>query len=283
MPRGPTGATRIYAERLLRNGGTAMSHRRAHVASSILAGLLLALSTACSEDSEPPAPPEAEPNLAGATCTGEAASGTKVEFRSDDGARLVGIELGQGRTGVVLAHQNASDLCEWLPYGNELAAKGYRVLAFDFAGEGGSGDAERPEALDGEVVAAVAHIRSRGATDVVLMGASKGGTAILTAATAITPPPKALVSLSAPGRFDTMDAIAAAPKLQSPTLYLAGKTDGSFAVSAQQLYDATPAASRTILVVPEGAHGTALLRGGSADKVTQAIEALLAKTAPPAT
>lgn len=258
-----------------------MAHRSARVTSSIVAGLLLALSGACSGEPEPPAA-EAEPNLAAATCVGEAAGGTKVEFRSEDGARLVGVELGQGRTGVVLAHQNGSDLCEWLPYGNTLARKGYRVLAFDFAGEGGSGESERPEALDGEVVAAVAHIRSRGATDVVLMGASKGGTAILMAATAVTPPPKALVSLSAPGRFDAMDALAAAPKLQSPTLYVAGKTDGQFAISAQDLYDATPAASRTILVVEEGAHGTSLLRSGSGDKVTQAIEGLLAKSAPPA-
>jgi len=263
------------------NGGPALTHRSARVASSIVAGLLLALSTACSGDTEPAAP-AAEPNLAGATCVGEAAGGTKVEFTSGDGARLVGIELGQGRTGVVLAHQNSSDLCEWLPYGNQLAKKGYRVLAFDFAGEGGSGDPESPAALDGEVVAAVEHIRSRGASDVVLMGASKGGTAILTAAATITPAPKALVSLSAPGRFDAMDALAAAPKLQSATLYLAGRTDGQFAISAQQLYDATPAASRTILVVDEGAHGTALLRSGSGDKVTQAIEALLAESAPPA-
>jgi pimeloyl-ACP methyl ester carboxylesterase len=258
-----------------------LTHRGARFALSTVAGLLLALTTACSGDSEPAAE-KAEPNLAGATCPGEAAAGTKVAFTAGDGAALVGIELGQGRSGVVLAHQNASDLCEWLPYGKQLAGKGYRVLAFDFGGEGGSGDPESSQSLDGEVVAAVEHIRSRGAGDVVLMGASKGGTAILTAAASINPAPKALVSLSAPARFDSMDALAAAPKLQSPVLYLAGKTDGDFAVSARQLHDATPAASRTILVVPEGGHGTALLRGGNGDKVTQAIEALLAKSAPPA-
>lgn len=245
-----------------------------------MVGLLLGLVTACSGEPAPPAE-EAEPNLAGAGCTGAAAAGTKVAFTAGDGARLVGIELGQGRTGVVLAHQNTSDLCEWLPYGKQLADKGYRVLAFDFAGEGGSGDPESPPSLDGEVVAAVEHVRSRGAVDVVLMGASKGGTAILTAAASISPAPKALVSLSAPGRFDAMDAFTAVPTLQSPVLYVAGKGDGQFAASAQQLYDATPAASRTLLIVDEGAHGTALLRGGSATKVTQAVEALLARSAPP--
>lgn len=258
-----------------------MTHRSARVASSIVAGLLLALATACSDSSEPAAQ-EPEPNTAGATCQSDAAGGTKVEFKSGDGARLVGIELGQGQTGVVLAHQNGSDLCEWLPYGKRLAEKGYRVLAFDFGGEGGSGVPDQTKALDGEVVAAVEHIRSRGAGDVVLIGASKGGTAALTAAVSVNPAPKAVVCLSAPGRFSTMDALAAAPKLQSATLYVAGETDGQFAVNAQELYDATPAASRTILVVPESGHGTALLRSGSADKVTGAIEGLLAKTAPPA-
>jgi hypothetical protein len=87
-----------------------------------VAGLLFGLVTACSGDSEPPAE-KAEPNLAGATCPGDAAAGTKVAFTAGDGAALVGIELGQGRTGVVLAHQNSSDLCEWLPYGKRLADK----------------------------------------------------------------------------------------------------------------------------------------------------------------
>lgn len=79
-----------------------------------------------------------------------------------------------------------------------------------------------------------------------------------------------------------MDALAAVPKLQSPVLYLAAKGDGSFGLSAQQLYDATPGTSRTVLVVQDGGHGTALLRGGSGPQVTKAIETLLAKNAPPA-
>lgn len=253
-----------------------------HIGTRVAVGLLLVALAGCSEDSEPPAAAEPQPNFAGAACTDEAAGGTKVEFKSSDSPRLVGIELGTGSTGVVLAHQNSSDLCEWLPYGKELAAKGYRVLAFDFAGEGGSEFPEGTKQLDAEVVAAVEFIRSRGVTDLVLMGASKGGTAILTAATSINPPPKALVSLSAPAQFETMDAAAAVPKLQMPVLYLAGEGDTSFAQSAQQLYDATPDAHRTILVVPVSGHGTSLLRGESADKVTAAIEDLLAKSAPPA-
>lgn len=253
-----------------------MKHR-----ASIVVGLLLALVTACSSGSGN-AEPEEESNLAGAACGSEAAAGTKVEFRSGDGARLVGIELGEGRTGVVLAHQHASDLCEWLWYGKRLADRGYRVLAFDFAGEGGSGDPEQPQSLDGEVVAAVAHLRSRGAGDVVLIGASKGGTASVKAALSIKPAPKAVVTLSAPGRYESVDALAAARKLPSAALYLAGKDDGQFAASAQQLYDATPAASRAILVVPGSEHGTALLRGGGAVKLTETVEALLARTAPPA-
>src|SRR6185503_15710753 len=54
---------------------------------------------------------------AGAKCAELAAEGRQARFKAADGTRLAGVELGKGKTGVVLAHQNQSDLCEWLPFG----------------------------------------------------------------------------------------------------------------------------------------------------------------------
>lgn len=244
--------------------------------------LLLALA-ACSARPAPAPAPAAEPvNNAGSGCVSAAAAGSKVAFTAPDGARVVGIELGKGRTGVVLAHMDQSHLCEWLPYGAQLAAKGYRVLAFDFAGEGDSGPADGVPDLTGEATAAAASMRSRGVTDIVLMGASKGGTAIVAAGAAIDPAPKALVSLSGPAQFNSADALAAAPRLTSPVLYVAGSDDAGFAAAAERLGKATPpAVRRGVLIVPGAQHGTSLLGGEGFEKVTSAIGSLLAKDAPP--
>jgi dienelactone hydrolase len=88
------------------------------------------------------------------------------------------VVLGQGRRGLVLAHQRGGDLCEWVPIARSYARLGYRTLVFDFH------DQDR---LDDDVVAAVAELRRRGVTRVVLVGSSMGGTAVLVAATRIQP------------------------------------------------------------------------------------------------
>lgn len=52
-------------------------------------------------------------------------------FRATDGILLDGASLGDGKTGIVLAHESPADLCGWLPYAKVLGAAGFRVLAFD--------------------------------------------------------------------------------------------------------------------------------------------------------
>jgi pimeloyl-ACP methyl ester carboxylesterase len=65
---------------------------------------------------------------------GTAAAGVKAEvgwFGATDGVLLDGASLGDGKTGIVLAHESPADLCGWLPYAKALSAAGFRVLAFD--------------------------------------------------------------------------------------------------------------------------------------------------------
>jgi pimeloyl-ACP methyl ester carboxylesterase len=106
------------------------------------------------------------------------------QFKTSDGASLVGLVLGTGRTGLVLGHQLRSDLCEWLPQARAFARRGYRVLVFDFAGFGDSQPGPDGR-VDTDVVAAAAEPRRRGADRIVLVGSSMGGTAVLSAATRI--------------------------------------------------------------------------------------------------
>jgi pimeloyl-ACP methyl ester carboxylesterase len=108
-------------------------------------------------------------------CKREAQGGTPVHFDSVDGARLGGLMLGTGTVGVVLVHQIDASHCQWLPYGKQLADRGYRVLLIDLGGYGSS----EP---DQDVKQAVGNLRQQGLRSIVLIGASLGGTASLSAA-----------------------------------------------------------------------------------------------------
>ena len=112
----------------------------------------------------------------------DACIATNARFRAADGVRLEGAVLGRGTTGVVFAHQLAGDRCQWLPFARELTAKGYRALVFDMRGYGSSSglDGTYP---DRDVTAAAKELRRRGgATKIVLVGASMGGTGVVVAA-----------------------------------------------------------------------------------------------------
>jgi dienelactone hydrolase len=219
---------------------------------------------------------------AGAECADLVAGGKQASFTDSGGASVAGVELGTGKVGVVLAHQNNSNLCEWMFYGRQLVRRGYHVLAFDFPGEGASGPRDIGTQLDRDVVAAAEYLRGHGASTLVLMGASKGGTASLVAATEIQPPVAAVVSLSAPETFLGMNAHEAAATLKVPVLYLATENDTPFADAAHNLYEATPATTqRDIFVGLGGEHGVGLFGSPQASKVTAAIDKLLAAYAPP--
>ncbi len=56
-------------------------------------------------------------------------------FRAPDGVLLDGAALGDGKTGVVLAHESPADLCGWIPYARVLGRAGLRVLDRHGAGQ----------------------------------------------------------------------------------------------------------------------------------------------------
>ena len=157
-----------------------------------LAGLLLGemlLGGACNRpDRRRQTPGVATPTTAGRLakpCLSEAGAARPFRFRTPAGAVLVGgVVVGHGPTGLVLAHGRGGDLCEWLPRARELTEQGYQALAFDFGGFGDSRPGSGPGArIDGDVAAATAQLRRRGADRVVLIGSSMGATAVLSAAT----------------------------------------------------------------------------------------------------
>jgi dienelactone hydrolase len=189
-------------------------------------------------------------------CKREAQGGTPVHFDSVDGARLGGLMLGTGTVGVVLVHQIDASHCQWLPYGKQLADRGYRVLLIDLGGYGSSEPSSKP---DQDVKQAVGYLRQQGLQSIVLIGASLGGTASLSAAVIVTPPVIGVISLSGPVRINGMDLSVRIRALVSPVFYIAGVDDGLFGTDAQALYDSTVEERKQILLADSSLHGVALV------------------------
>jgi len=136
--------------------------------------LLCAASTATADNDTPPTLTEA------CGSTGAALSAHSSWVETSDGVRLYMIEAGVGETTLVLAHGGRSDLCDTLTFAGTAVAAGYRIVAFDFRGNGRS---ESPStnrlALGNDLAAAVAEARRAGAKHIFLIGSSMGGAAIV--------------------------------------------------------------------------------------------------------
>jgi pimeloyl-ACP methyl ester carboxylesterase len=194
----------------------------------------------------------------------------ELRFRAADGTRLVGHRFGHGRTFVVLAHESRGSLCDWAPYGRRLARLGLSAFAFDFRNYGQSQTrAYRNGQSQGvDVAAAVKLVRRLGARKVFVVGASLGGSAVISAGASVRPPVNGVVSVS--GAADLADALGSAARLKVPVLYLAGRYDVQFAEDAQRLYDATGSSDKTLKILGRGEHGTELV--GSSPTARSLIE-----------
>jgi pimeloyl-ACP methyl ester carboxylesterase len=186
---------------------------------------------------------------------------------------LDGAILGHGQVGVVLAPELGGDVCNWLPYALFLSQHGYQALLFDPRGQGLSPLPSSQSAagrVNADVEAAVQQLRRRGATRIVLVGASLGGSAVLSAAASIKPAVAAVVSMSgadtttlrnnATVYAQPLNPNAAVTHLEMPILYVADRNDGQgpFATDARKLYAHTPSTSKRLVVLPGFGHGTAM-------------------------
>ncbi|MCZ4118033.1 alpha/beta hydrolase family protein [Streptomyces sp. H39-S7] len=213
-----------------------------------LATALPLLLAACGDDGGSGGKATAEPSPTATVkafdcLTAAQAKAGSITFKDTGGNAVDGFLAGTGATGIVLAHQSDGTVCQWVPKALELARSGFQVLAIDSNGD------EAPE-----VVAGAQLLRGKGAKKLVLMGASKGGTSVLTAAAKVQPPADAVVSLSAPEQYGQMDAAAAVPGLTAPILYMAADGDAAFAESTKALSKASAKAKENSLLIVTGAH-----------------------------
>lgn len=204
---------------------------------------LVAALVACSEDSgETPTP---QPGLA-----------ETVDFQTSDGITLRGHLFGDGDTVVILAHMRPSDQSSWYDFAQELAEQGYSALTFDFRGFGESDGDKEFSKIDLDVEAAIEAMRARGHDNIFLIGASMGGTASIVVAA--REEVSGVVTLSAPARFEGLDAEEAVAQVTEPKLFFASKDDPSAKSSLEELFKRAP--DPKIQKVFNGdAHGTDML------------------------
>lgn len=162
-----------------------------------------------------------------------------VQFESPAGATVEGTLFGSGDCGVVLVPQINMDRGSWDPQARRWAEAGYAVLPID-EGE------EKAAAVRG----AVRYLREKvGVSSVVLVGASSGGEAVVTAATTLDDRVAGVVAISPGGGTQH------AGDLRTRGLFVVSESDDDrFVTNAQTLAEDSPGESD--LVTYEGdAHG----------------------------
>ncbi len=201
-----------------------------------------------------------------------------VRFATADGISLAGTVFGDGPAGVVLAHMFPTDQTSWHPYARQLAAEGYRALAFDFRGYGRSGGARRIDEIDLDVRAAAAYLRSQGARRIVLVGASMGGTAAIKAAAQRVG--EALVVVSGPMRFRGLNVSPAdLAGLAIPSLWITSAGD-SVTPDMRAMF-AAAGGTKTLHVYSGSAHGTDIFDSPHGPDLMGRILVFVARAVPP--
>jgi pimeloyl-ACP methyl ester carboxylesterase len=182
-------------------------------------------------------------------------------FHASDGVLLDGAALGDGKTGVVLAHQSPSDLCGWVRYARKLSRAGFRVLLLDHRGFGLSAspvDPAQTERYSRDLEGAVEELKREGAHSVFLMGASFGGVTSMVAGSRLGSRIAGVISVSGEPRLGAsdLDALAAMPKLKAPFLILGSREDGYLLpADARKLERRAGSTHKRLVLFPGGDHG----------------------------
>jgi alpha/beta superfamily hydrolase len=200
-----------------------------------------------------------------------------VHFLTSDHVQLAGQLYGHGKTIVICSHELHSTKVIWSLSGiaQRLATHGYQVLAYDFRGNGDSSGPYDLTKMDVDLRAAIAFARQQGATKIVLLGSSMGGTTTLKVAA--SEQVAAVITLSAPeASLTNVDAEVKA--ISAPKLFINSQND-DYAAETMHMYTlASP--PKEIHMYPGGAHGTEIFYGDYGDDLTKRILNFVAHYAP---
>jgi dienelactone hydrolase len=221
--------------------------------------LIAAVGTASAAVAATPRPPKLVD-----WCVTKAERRGAVALRASDGARVVGVLIGPARAsrGVVISHERGGGLCNWLPYGRQLAREGYRVLVLDLRGAVSSPKPRtNPFRYDLDIAAGVRELRRRGIRRVGLVGGSMGATASLVAAARVKPAVDAVIAASGAASFGGLAAGPAVRAMKVPVLFIAADDDNGFDDTARALHAESTSATKQLEIVAGREHGYELVTG----------------------
>jgi len=240
---------------------------KARVTALTLIGVLILVACSAPAVTQLPLSTEASPEVAAAPAL-EVVGPRAVNFVTEDGVTLGGTLYGSGSKAVIFSHMFPTDQTSWTAIAQELADRGYMTLTYDFRGYGASEGEKDVSRTDRDLLAAVALIREQGASDLVLVGASMGGTA--TAKVAAVENLVAVVIMSAPVSFkgltvsdDEVQAITA------PKLFIGSEQDGATRHTLHMFDVASEPKEKH--VYPGNGHGTFIFESQYGDDLMQRL------------
>lgn len=201
-----------------------------------------------------------------------------VHFTTQDHIQLAGLLFGHGKTAVICSHESNATKAIWSLTGmpQRLAQRGYMVLAYDFRGYGESASGGKLN-YDADTKAAIAFARQQGATTIVLLGASMGGSISLKVAATETV--AAVISLSAPEHFVVFplnDSDIQA--IKAPKLFV-NSDDDTYSDDTKHMYQLA-SDPKKLQMYSGSAHGVAIFDGPHGADLTALILGFIAQYAP---
>ena len=189
-------------------------------------------------------------------------------IKSSTGEQLYAVGAGTGRTGVVLVHGSGSrGICNWANELGWMSQAGLNVVGYDQSciGESTCQGEARPVQ---DLLAVVADLRRRGASKVVVVGASAGGALPLVAAVQPRSGISSVVSLSAvlEAPVDDVRASEAVPSIRVPVLYVLAADDTASSPAEVRSFEKRTRGSRLVLLPSGSGHAQAVLYDSSGSR-----------------
>jgi len=196
---------------------------------------------------------------------------------SQDGVTLSGDLYGQGTRAIILSNEGDNDSSRWSPVAQRLAQQGYLVLTFNYRYQGNSLDHLAVHSLM-DLHAAIAFVRARNVSRLVLVGASLG--ALDTVKIASFEKFDAIVVISAPMGFQEVQLQdSELRRVSVPKLFVTSENNQPFTHDTLHMFDVTPDPKEK-LIYPGTLHGLSLFDSPTGANLLSALLQFLQRYVP---